>query len=91
MSNVHSSGSARHTSGLASQPRLNVDWRSSSMKDTTDRSRVLRLAREGARDQRAAKRAATKEEKMLKAEELKTQVSTMHVLRELHIDTGNKG
>lgn len=68
MSTVSSLGSLRDPT---SKPRLPKKSASSSTKDTT---RVLRLAQERARDQRAEKRAAKKEEKRLAAEKLKTEV-----------------
>ena len=47
---------------------------SSTTNDVNAMPRILRLTQERARDQRAEKRAAKKEEKRLVAEELKAKV-----------------
>jgi hypothetical protein len=73
------------TVGLPSKaPRLAKDPPSASTNDADSISKTLSSAQERARDQRAEKRAAKKEEKRLTAEELKAEVSIVFILRQIH-------
>ena len=66
-------------------PRLAKDPPpSTSINDADSISKTLSLAQERARDQRADKRAAKKEEKRLIAEELKAEVSIVFILCQIY-------
>jgi hypothetical protein len=76
---VPTDGSSLKTPRLAKDPPP-----SASTNDADTISKTLSSAQERARDQRAEKRAAKKEEQRLAAEGLKAEVSIVFILRQIH-------